>query len=71
MNTTPPAVLLDHYLKQLRLPTMLREYASVAAVGNNARLNAESKVPGFRFLRRWIRFSLRPSPRSIAPWSWN
>ena len=25
-------VLLDHYLKQLKLPTILREYASVAAV---------------------------------------
>ena len=26
-----PSVLLDHYLKQLRLPTILREHASVAA----------------------------------------
>ena len=26
-----PTVLLEHYLKQLRLPTILREYASVAA----------------------------------------
>ena len=25
-----PQVLLDHYLKQLRLPTMLREYRKVA-----------------------------------------
>lgn len=32
MNTTSPPVLLDHYLKQLKLPTMLREYASIAAV---------------------------------------
>jgi len=32
MNTTSPTLLLDHYLKQLRLPTMLREYASIAAV---------------------------------------
>ena len=31
MNTTSPTVLLDHYLKQLKLPTMLREYASIAA----------------------------------------
>jgi len=29
MNDTPQ-VLLEHYLKQLRLPTMLREYAKVA-----------------------------------------
>ena len=27
-----PTVLLDYYLKKLKLPTMLREYASMAAV---------------------------------------
>ena len=27
-----PTVLLEHYLKKLKLPTMLREYASMAAV---------------------------------------
>jgi len=27
-----PTVLLEYYLKKLRLPTMLREYASMAAV---------------------------------------
>lgn len=32
MTTTQPAVLLEHYLKQLRLPTVLREYARLAAV---------------------------------------
>ena len=31
MTTTQPAVLLEHYLKQLRLPTVLREYARMAA----------------------------------------
>jgi DNA replication protein DnaC len=31
MTTTQPAVLLEHYLKQLRLPTVLRDYARVAA----------------------------------------
>lgn len=31
MASQAPTVLLDHYLKQLKLPTMLREYASVAA----------------------------------------
>ena len=30
MTTTQPAVLLEHYLKQLRLPTVLREYARLA-----------------------------------------
>src|SRR3954465_6491728 len=32
MTTTQPAVLLEHYLKQLKLPTFLREYARLAAV---------------------------------------
>jgi DNA replication protein DnaC len=32
MTTTAPAVLLEHYLKRLKLPTMLREYARLAAV---------------------------------------
>jgi DNA replication protein DnaC len=32
MTTTQPAVLLEHYLKQLKLPTMLREYVRLAAV---------------------------------------
>jgi len=31
MNKEKPTVLLDHYLKQLKLPTILREYASLAA----------------------------------------
>ncbi len=26
-----PTVLLEHYLKQLKLPTMLREYAAIAS----------------------------------------
>jgi DNA replication protein DnaC len=32
-----PTVLLEHHLKQLRLPTILREYASVAAVCSKER----------------------------------
>jgi DNA replication protein DnaC len=31
MSAAKPTVLLEHYLKQLRLPTMVREYAQVAA----------------------------------------
>jgi len=31
MSKRSPAVLLEHYLKQLKLPTMLREYASLGA----------------------------------------
>jgi DNA replication protein DnaC len=30
MSKTKQAMLLEHYLKQLKMPTMLREYASVA-----------------------------------------
>jgi DNA replication protein DnaC len=31
-DKTKPTVLLEHYLKRLKLPTMLREYGSMAAV---------------------------------------
>ena len=32
MSANRPTVLLDHYLKQLKLPTMLREYKTIAEV---------------------------------------
>jgi DNA replication protein DnaC len=32
MSPTKPAVLLEHYLKQLKLPTILREHAKMATV---------------------------------------
>src|SRR4051812_49476373 len=32
MTTAQPAVLLEHYLKRLKLPTIAREYARLAAV---------------------------------------
>ena len=32
MTTTQPAVLLEHYLEQLKLPTIVRGYARLAAV---------------------------------------
>jgi DNA replication protein DnaC len=31
MSQPKPAVLLEHYLRQLKLPAILREYAAVAA----------------------------------------
>jgi len=34
-----PTVLLEHYLKQLKLPTFLREYAAVAASCGNERMD--------------------------------
>ena len=32
MSTTKPTLLLEHHLKELKLPTMLREYAALAGV---------------------------------------
>jgi len=37
MSSSQSPVLLEHHLKQLKLPTMLREYASLAAVCSNER----------------------------------
>ena len=37
MSQKKPSVLLEHYLKQLKLPTMLREYASLAAICSKER----------------------------------
>jgi DNA replication protein DnaC len=39
MNTSKSSVLLEHYLKQLKLPSMLREYASLAAVCTKDRVD--------------------------------
>ena len=39
MSSKKPTVLLDHYLKQLKLPTMLHEYASLAATCSKERVN--------------------------------
>ena len=35
MSDKRPTVLLEHYLKSLKLPTFLREYASLAASCGN------------------------------------
>ena len=37
MSQDKPTVLLDHYLKELKLPTMHREYASLAAACSKER----------------------------------
>jgi DNA replication protein DnaC len=39
MNKKKPAVLLEHYLKQLKLPTMLREHAKLASVCQKERMD--------------------------------
>ena len=37
MSTTKPTLLLEHHLKELKLPTILREYAAVAGVCSTER----------------------------------
>ena len=37
MNQNKPTVLLEYHLKQLKLPSMLREYPSLAAVCSKER----------------------------------
>ena len=37
MTARPPTVLLEHHLKQLKLPTVLREYKSLAQICSQER----------------------------------
>ncbi len=37
MSTSKPTLLLEHHLKELKLPTMLREYAALASVCSTER----------------------------------
>jgi DNA replication protein DnaC len=42
MSASKPTVLLEHYLKQLKLPTMLREYAKLASVCQSERADYQT-----------------------------
>jgi len=42
MSVPKPTVLLEHYLKQLKLPTMLREYAKLAALCQSERADYQT-----------------------------
>ena len=42
MSVSKPTVLLEHYLKQLKLPTMLREYAKLASVCQSERADYQT-----------------------------
>jgi DNA replication protein DnaC len=42
MSATKPTVLLEHYLKQLKLPTVLREYAKLASVCHSERADYQT-----------------------------
>jgi len=42
MNESKPEVLLKHYLKKLKLPTILREYQAIAAVCTKERCDYSS-----------------------------
>jgi DNA replication protein DnaC len=57
---TPPALLLGHHLKQLRLPTVLREYEKVA------RECARDGVDHPRYLLRLIELELLDRERRVT-----
>jgi DNA replication protein DnaC len=42
MSASQPTVLLEHYLKQLKLPTMLREFAKLASVCQSERADYQT-----------------------------
>ena len=42
MSASKPTVLLEHYLKQLKLPTMLREYAKLASLCQSERTDYQT-----------------------------
>ena len=42
MSVSKPTVLLEHYLKQLKLPTMLREYAKLASLCQSQRADYQT-----------------------------
>ena len=42
MSPTKPTVLLEHYLKQLKLPTILREHAKIATVCQQERADYQT-----------------------------
>ncbi len=42
MSDSKPTVLLEHYLKQLKLPTLLREYAKLASVCQSERADYQT-----------------------------
>jgi hypothetical protein len=61
-----PQLLLEHHLKELRLPTILREYDRVA------RQCAVEQVDYARYLLRMTELSAasgKPSSRSSRPWT--
>ena len=48
MSAKEPTVLLEHYLKQLKLPTVLREYEALAATCANEGVDYKTYVKGGR-----------------------
>jgi len=58
--SAPPEILLAHHLKQLRLPTILREYDKVAA------LCAAEKIDHPRYLLRLVELELIDRERRVV-----
>ena len=44
MSSDKPTLLLEHYLKQLKLPTMLSEYAKIAALCQQERTDYQTSL---------------------------
>ena len=59
-SPTPPAVLLGHHLKALRLPTCLREYEKLA------RQCAQEGVDHVRYLLRLVEMELIDRERRLV-----
>ena len=60
VEPTPPALLLDHHLKELRLPTCLREYESLA------RQCAQEGVDHVRYLLRLVELEMIDRERRLV-----
>ena len=58
MNKEPSVLLLEHHLKALKLPTFLRDYASVGAVCGQERADYECVRVGVRRVsEQWTSYS--------------
>jgi DNA replication protein DnaC len=60
VEPTPPTLLLDHHLKELRLPTCLREYESLA------RQCAQEGVDHVRYLLRLVELEMIDRERRLV-----
>jgi len=67
VKETTPQLLLNHYLKKLKLPTILREYPAVAASARRTTVTIRSSYFVWWNERRWIGKNERPNAGSKRP----